>query len=210
MAEQRASDADRDRAADRLRRAGGDGRLTVDELGERVQAAYGARTRGELQGLLDDVEEERAVAPRASTEDAAAVIVRPGEGGARWVVGILGSSTRGGRWRISRRCTVLNVMGGSDLDLNDAEFADDVVEMTVYSLMGGSDVRIPDGLRVEVTDVAIIGGNSIQRAAPEHESHDGPLLRLRLFSIMGGTNVRRGRRRTRAERRALRQEGPGS
>ena len=203
MSEQRASDGDRERAAEHLRRAAGEGRLTVDELGDRVQHAYEARTRGELARLLDDVGDERAPAVRRA--GTGGMVVRPGEGGARWVVAIMGSVTRAGRWRVSPRLVVLNLMGGSDLDFNDAELADDSVDVTVLSLMGGGNVRVPEGLRVEVSDIAIMGGNDVKRGRPEDEHHDGPLLRLRLISIMGGTNVRRGRRRSRAERRAERE-----
>ena len=39
-----ASDADRDHAADLLNAAAAEGRLTADEHGERVRAAYAART----------------------------------------------------------------------------------------------------------------------------------------------------------------------
>jgi hypothetical protein len=94
-------------------------------------------------------------------------------------------------------------MGGADLDLTDAEFADDVVEMTVFSLMGGADIRVPDGLNVEVSEFALMGGNDIN-VGPERPDPGGPLLRLRVISIMGGTDIKRGRRLTRAERRALR------
>jgi Domain of unknown function (DUF1707) len=51
----RASDRDREKAVDALREAAGEGRLTVDELDERVALAYRARTRGDLVELLDDV-----------------------------------------------------------------------------------------------------------------------------------------------------------
>jgi hypothetical protein len=51
----RASDRDREKAVDALRQAAGEGRLTVDELDERVALAYRARTRGDLVELLDDV-----------------------------------------------------------------------------------------------------------------------------------------------------------
>jgi len=34
----------------------------------------------------------------------------------------------------------------------------------------------------------------------------GPVLHLKLFSLMGGNDVKRGRRLTREERRALKQE----
>lgn len=51
----RASDADRERAVLTLGRAAGEGRLDVDELEERLQAAYAARTHAELDRLLADI-----------------------------------------------------------------------------------------------------------------------------------------------------------
>jgi Domain of unknown function (DUF1707) len=51
----RASHADRDLAVDILRVAAGEGRLTVAELGERLEAALTARTIGELATLTADL-----------------------------------------------------------------------------------------------------------------------------------------------------------
>lgn len=51
----RVSDADRERAAAQLQRACADGRLTADELDERLQRAFAARTVGDLQALLADL-----------------------------------------------------------------------------------------------------------------------------------------------------------
>jgi hypothetical protein len=51
----RASDADRDRVVDVLSAHAGEGRLTVDELSERTDAAYAAKTLGELDILLADL-----------------------------------------------------------------------------------------------------------------------------------------------------------
>ena len=51
----RASDAERERVADELRAHAGEGRLDVDELDERLKAAYAARTRADLQGLTADL-----------------------------------------------------------------------------------------------------------------------------------------------------------
>jgi hypothetical protein len=95
-------------------------------------------------------------------------------------------------------------MGGSDLDLNDAELAADHVELTVFSLMGGADIYVPDGLNVEVSDFALMGGNTVHIGDPRPDP-GGPVLRLRLISIMGGTDVKRGPRKSRAERRAERE-----
>lgn len=51
----RAGDADRDAVAARLRTAHAEGRLTVDELGERLDAALAARTIGDLEPLTKDL-----------------------------------------------------------------------------------------------------------------------------------------------------------
>jgi hypothetical protein len=63
----RASDADRESIVAQLREHGAAGRLDVDELEQRVGAAYAARTHGELAALLGDLPAKvatRAVAPR--------------------------------------------------------------------------------------------------------------------------------------------------
>ena len=51
----RASDADRERVAETLREAAGDGRLTMDELDERLDAAYAAKTYAELVPITRDL-----------------------------------------------------------------------------------------------------------------------------------------------------------
>src|SRR3954451_15015664 len=51
----RASDAERERAVQRLQTAAVEGRLDAEELEERVGRAYASRWREELAGLLVDV-----------------------------------------------------------------------------------------------------------------------------------------------------------
>ena len=51
----RASDADRDRTAALLREHLAAGRLTAEEFSERLDAAYAAKTLGELDELLADL-----------------------------------------------------------------------------------------------------------------------------------------------------------
>jgi hypothetical protein len=55
--EMRASDADRDRVSGALREHCAQGRLTVDELNERLEATYTARTLGELEAVTKDLPE---------------------------------------------------------------------------------------------------------------------------------------------------------
>jgi uncharacterized protein DUF1707 len=54
-AQMRASDADREAVAGRLREAHAEGRLSFEEFQERLDATYAARTHGELTPLTRDL-----------------------------------------------------------------------------------------------------------------------------------------------------------
>jgi Domain of unknown function (DUF1707) len=60
----RAADADRERVAERLRRAAGEGRLAPEELEERLEAAFAARTQADLAPLVADLPAESPARPR--------------------------------------------------------------------------------------------------------------------------------------------------
>jgi hypothetical protein len=199
LPELRASDADREHTAELLRQAAGEGRLDVDELEERLSTVYRTRTQRELDALVADVvvpeHRDRRRNPR--------VPVLHGEDGTRWLVAIMSGHDRKGRWRVGANLNVINIMGGSDLDFNDAEFADEVVTVNVFSLMGGASIRVPEGLNVEISNFALMGGNDAD-IGDERPDPGGPTLRLKLFSIMGGSDVKRGRKLSRQEKRELR------
>lgn len=202
----RASDAEREQTVETLRHAASEGRLNVEELEDRLHSAYTVATRRELESLVADVTESslangRALAPAGT----APPVVREGPGGSRWIVSVMSGEDRRGRWRIGPRCTVINVMGGSDLDLNDVELSDPVTHLSVISVMGGGQIRVPHGIEVQVSKFAFMGGNDV-RLGNELPPPGGPVIRIRLLSIMGGTNVRRGRRRSREERELERQK----
>src|SRR5438067_9151936 len=57
----RASDADRDRVAERLRNAAAEGRLLAEELEQRLASALRARTYGELDAVVADLPRNRPV-----------------------------------------------------------------------------------------------------------------------------------------------------
>jgi hypothetical protein len=51
----KASDADREQIAERLRKATAEGRLLAEELEERLEATFAARTYGELDAVVADL-----------------------------------------------------------------------------------------------------------------------------------------------------------
>ena len=179
----RASDAERERAVEVLRAAAGDGRLTLEELAERVEGALVATTRGELEPLTADLP-----APGVARE--------PSGDGTRWTVSVMGGTDRKGRWRIAARSMVINVMGGSDLDLRDALIDSNETVITVVSIMGGSDIVVPEGVEVELGGFALMGGNDLEVEGPRPRP-GAPVVRVRAYSLMGGTDVKtKGPRRT--------------
>ena len=202
----RASDAERERAVEILGQAATEGRLSVDELDGRIQSAYATRTVGELDRLLADVSPDAMLAGQLAASPGASdrVLVREGPGGTRRVVSIMGGNHRRGSWRIARRCTVVNVMGGGEVNLCDVELSHAETRLNVYSVMGGAEIRVPDGVRVQVSKLALMGGNDV-RLGDRPPGLDRPLIRIRLVSIMGGAKVRAGRKLSRSERRRARE-----
>lgn len=62
----RASDADRERIAERLRKGHAEGRLDTDEFQERLERCYEAKTLGELGQLVRDLPREDELEQRRS------------------------------------------------------------------------------------------------------------------------------------------------
>jgi hypothetical protein len=197
LPELRASDSDRERTVAVLRHAASDGQLTVDELEERVSAAYAARTRRELEQLTADITPAQPAPPGA-------LAVKAGPGGDRWVISIMGGHDKRGRWRIAPRCTILNIMGGTDIDLNDAELSESTTEINMISIMGGGEIHVPHGVDVHVSNFALMGGNDVT-LGNELAPAGAPAIRICLVSIMGGSSVKRGRKLSKAEKRELRE-----
>ena len=69
----RASDADREQIAEQLRHAAGEGRLDPEELEERLETVFSARTYGELDAVVVDLPGDDARAADANARVALAM-----------------------------------------------------------------------------------------------------------------------------------------
>ena len=179
--ELRVSDADSETAVARLRTAGGEGRLTLEELAERVELADAARTHGDLAALTADL---------PVSAPASAAVERRARG---WIVAVMGGAARKGRWRPPARTNVLTLMGGAELDLREAELPEDIV-ITAVALMGGIGITVPEGVSVELTGFALMGTNG----GPNDKLPPlpgAPAIRVRAFSLMGGVGIERKKAR---------------
>src|ERR1700691_3081484 len=99
----RASDADRERVAERLREAAGDGRLTMDELDERLDAVYAAKTYAELVPITHDLPGTGAgYVPAPAPSPSGDVRQYGGDATSHTAIAILGGFSRKGDWVVPR------------------------------------------------------------------------------------------------------------
>ena len=191
----RVSDAEREAAVVRLREAAGEGRLTFEELAERTELAYSARTDAELARLSDDLP---ATAPAVARSE----VADPRADRTDLMLAVMGSDERRGRWRVRNRTQAVALMGSVDLDLREAELPPGDVEITAWAIMGGIDIRVPEGVRVELGGFALMGGNGLKGPA-DPPPPGAPVVRVRAYSVMGAVTVRRKRLREIADLRRL-------
>ena len=186
----RASDADRERIANVLREAAGDGRLTMAELDERLDAVYAAKTYAELEPITHDLpatgaEYMPAVSPGAAPDPARF----GGVGSSAGAVAILGGFSRKGDWVVPKTFNAFMFMGGGEIDMRDARFAEREVNIHVVAIMGGCEIIVPEDANVRVTGIGIMG--AFEHSQAGGGSPDGPVIHINGVAFMGGVDVKR-------------------
>jgi len=182
----RVSDSDREVVAGRLNAAVSEGYLTLEEFTGRVGQAYAARTRADLNGLLSDLP---GPAPVAASQ---VQPYRPPEQrtrprGPNSIA--VGSIKKGGRWRLDRDTALGVVVGSVKLDLRGAELAAPDVTLAAETVLGSIKVWVPYGVRVVVDGTTVVGTRRVDEddRVPSHAA--GPVLRLRLDTVVGSVKV---------------------
>ncbi|MCF3130314.1 DUF1707 SHOCT-like domain-containing protein [Streptomyces olivochromogenes] len=174
----RASHADRDRVVDTLTVAAGDGRLTAEELDERVEAALTARTLGELSALTADL-------PASAGAPSAKDVVRIEQQG--------GSTSRGDGWVVPRRLEIESAWGDVTLDLTGAVITHDALRIDLDMRGGTLRLVTPPGVVVD-TDALVLGYAKI-KSRPAGDSGTPVLLRVEIHGRMSYGRVVTGPRR---------------
>ena len=161
--EVRASHADRDRVVDVLRVAAGDGRLTLEELEERLEAALSARTVGELAVLTSDLPEVVGGTPVDAQE-----VVRIEQEGS--------STRRGDGWVVPRRLEIRSAWGEVTLDFSDAVITRDTLHIDLDMGAGALKLLTRPGVVVDTGELVTNYSQIKARGAA-----DGPVvLRVRI------------------------------
>lgn len=159
-AQQRVSDAEREKVAERVRTAAADGRLGLDELDERLGSALAARTRAELDAVVDDLDD--------------GVDARRADG--PMVIRTTGSPvSRTGRWEAPARIVVVVSTSSIVLDFTEATFAAGRCRIELELAASALRVVVPEGVAAEADveshyssiDVRVPGSPAAPRAVIE-------------------------------------------
>jgi hypothetical protein len=173
----RASDGERERTVDILRAHAADGRLTVDEFAQRVDVAHAARTRTELDALVDDL---------PGDVDTSHQVERRGH--KRFTGVAFGSVERRGRWRLPRRAGLAVVFGDADIDLRGAELDGPVVTITAMLLFGNADFYVPTGADIDLGGLTVFGHRR-EHGDDDAPAAGAPLVRIHVYSLFGTSDV---------------------
>ena len=186
--ELRISDADRNGTLRRLHNAVALGLIDIDEFEDRSTRVAHARTRGELDSLVDDLP-----GPGAFVTSAADRLELRG-----W----LGSLKRHGEWTVPTRLALVRRVGSVELDLTSARFAGPVVVIELDMIRGSLDLRLPDGASASLDDVTVYGGKAVDlRKNPPAEGKPHVVLTGRM--VMGSVRIRGPRRQRFTRLRAM-------
>jgi hypothetical protein len=185
----RAADTDRDRAVELLRQAAAEGRITFDELDERISRAYAAKTFADLEALTSDLPGPGVSVPAPAGPRYRPPEVPAGAHAPSASVAILSGAKRAGPWLVPPAYTAVAVCGGVELDLRDARFTATEMTIQAFCLMGGVSITVPEDMAVDVSGIGIMGGFDHQASGPG--APGAPHLRVVGFALMGGVEVKR-------------------
>ena len=168
---QLASHADRERVVDVLRTAAGDGRLTADELDQRLEAALTARTLADLEPLLADLTTTAA----AEVPDLARI--KCGSGSAK----------RDGSWVVPRRLEIDVGSGTVRLDFRQAVIGAPELRIDAQIASGTLLLITRPGIVVDADDLTVNSG-SVKVVPP---GPGAPVdLRVKVSGRVGSGSVR--------------------
>lgn len=187
----RASDAERDRAIARLQDGAAEGRLTFEELADRVDAASRAVTRAELERLVEDLPADR---PAPAPPPAAP----PGRLPTRAST-VFGDVRRGGAWTVPAAARWQSLFGDVVLDLREARVPATELRIDAGTVFGDIDLLVPEGVEVEIHARTLFG--DIKQEARDAAGSDAPRIVLTGGTVFGDVKVRSKRLRERIWRR---------
>jgi hypothetical protein len=185
----RASDADREQAADVLNAALAEGRLTVAEHSDRLDAVYEAKTHAEIAPLIEDLPAGPTTPSPARRTD-----LPPVTGRRQLIIAIFGGAMRKGQWNVEPKMAAVTIFGGASLDFREVQLPPEM-SLHATSVFGGVDIVVPPEVRVIDSGIALFGGRDTGSGSPESADPNAPVLRLTGLTLFGGLTLRHKQRK---------------
>lgn len=187
----RISDSDRHKVADLLRDAAAEGRLDLDELDERLEAAYAAKVYADLVPLTFDLPAGENLPVQARP-----AAVQPGPAGPAPQYGssfaVMSAVDRKGMWQLGDSHTSFACMGAVTLDLRQVRFTQRETVIYANAIMGAVDVVVNAHTVVVVEGMGLMGSFEQARdRVPPQVAADSPVVRVKGFALMGAVTVTR-------------------
>lgn len=185
----RVSDADRHKVAEILQQAAAEGRIDIDELDERLESTYAARTYADLVPITVDLPVTGATQPLAARPSAGPLLPAPRYDSS---FAVMGGTSRKGVWTVGPTHTAFAVCAGIDLDLREAQFTSRETVIHANAIWAGIDVVVNEHTQVVVDGVGIMGSfdQARDRVAPVL-GPDSPVVRVKGIALMAGVTVQR-------------------
>ena len=172
----RASDADRELVIARLQRALGEGRIDLDEYGQRAGAAHAGVTTAELDLLVADL-------PGAPQPSGEIVGARTPESPSL----VFGDITLTGAALPPDRAST--VFGDVRIDLRGLRTGEDRVELLLTTVFGDVEVIVPEGVDAELHGRTVFGSRKVE-LAPVPRLPGTPLVVVRARTVFGDLRLR--------------------
>ncbi len=183
-------ETERERIVESLSAHYAEDHLTTQELEQRFERAYSARTLPDLQAVLSGLPAlkapVRAPVPRPSSRKMA--VATPSPQGERRYFALMSTFRRGGNWTPNRLTVVKAIMSEVRIDLRDATFVDSEIEIEITAVMADALILVPPGVRVECDGFSMMGEFS-SRDDMSASDLDAPLLRVRGSAWMAKVSV---------------------
>lgn len=176
-----------------------EGRLTMDELTERIDSAYGAKTIGELEPITADLPAHHTLWPAVPQQGLPLAgnpsgVSRYGGSAPTINIGLAVLSSREirGQWTIPSQFTAFAMMGSVEIDLTEANFARGEVTITCVAFWGSVEITVPDDITVICNGIGVLG--SFEDQAHVRGVPGAPVLRVNGVAVMGSVEIKRGAR----------------
>jgi len=86
---------------------------------------------------------------------------------------------------------IFTLFGGVELDLRDAELAEDKARLELIAAFGGIDIKVPEHWRVIVSGIPLFGGwENKTRLKDISKDRNAPVLQVRCLALFGGVEIK--------------------